>query len=124
MEIFARHMQYLETIADSAPLRSLLKENGRRWDPNSVLKDFETAKEYIRNSSGSMWHSTSTCAMLPKDRGGVVNENLIVYGTSNLRVVDASVMPLIPRANVRSTVYAVAERAADLFKAHHELVSA
>ncbi|MCJ1266489.1 hypothetical protein MMC22_006374 [Lobaria immixta] len=39
MEIFARHMRYLETIAESAPLRLLLKENGGHWDPNSVLKD-------------------------------------------------------------------------------------
>lgn len=124
MEIFARHMRYLETIAGSEPLQSLLKENGRRRDPRSDLKDLETAKEYIRNSSISMWHPTSTCAMLPRDRGGVVDENLLVYGTSNLRIVDASVIPLIPRANVQSTVYAVAERAADLIKVHHALVPA
>ncbi|MCJ1264745.1 hypothetical protein MMC22_004620 [Lobaria immixta] len=123
MEIFARHMRYIETIAGLEPLRSLLKENGRRDNPMSRLKDLETAKEYIQNSSISMWHPTSTCAMLPKDRGGVVDENLVVYGTSNLRIVDASVIPLIPRANVQSTVYAVAERAADLIKAHHRLVS-
>jgi choline dehydrogenase len=36
---------------------------------------------------------------------------------SNMRVVDASIMPLIPRANTQSSVYAVAERAADIIKA-------
>jgi hypothetical protein len=35
--------------------------------------------------------------MQPKDNGGVVDTNLVVYGTSNLRVVDASIMPLQAR---------------------------
>jgi len=55
-----------------------------------------------------------TCAMMPKELGGVVNERLMVYGTNNLRVVDASVIPLVPRGNIQSTVYAIAERAADI----------
>jgi choline dehydrogenase-like flavoprotein len=37
-------------------------------------------------------------------------------GTKNLRVVDASIMPIIPGANTQTTVYAVAERAADIIK--------
>ena len=123
MEIFARHIRYLETIAASEPLRSLLKaENGRRTgDPksSSYLTDLEAAKDHVRKRSFSMWHPTSTCTMMPRERGGVVNDRLLVHGTSNLRVVDASIIPLIPRANVQSTVYAVAERAADLIKAEY-----
>ena len=41
---------------------------------------------------------------------------LVVYGTRNLRVCDASVLPIIPRGNILSTVYAVAEKAADIIK--------
>ena len=69
-----------------------------------------------------MWHPTSTCAMLPRDKGGVVDERLRVWGTSRLRVVDASVMPIIPRANIQSSVYAVAERAEDIIRADYRLV--
>ena len=54
--------------------------------------------------------------MLPKDRGRVVNERLKAYGTTNLRVVDASIIPFISRGNTQTTVYAIAERAADLIK--------
>ncbi len=54
--------------------------------------------------------------MLPKEDGGVVNSSLRVYGTKNLRVVDASIFPLNVRGNLGSLVYAVAERASDLIK--------
>lgn len=49
-------------------------------------------------------------------QGGVVDSKMRVHGTRNVRVCDASILPLIPRGNVLSTVYAVAERGADLIK--------
>ncbi|KAL4934296.1 uncharacterized protein BDV17DRAFT_4563 [Aspergillus undulatus] len=53
--------------------------------------------------------------MLPRELGGVVDSNLIVYGTQNVRV-DASVFPAQISGHLTSLVYAVAERAADLIK--------
>jgi choline dehydrogenase-like flavoprotein len=47
----------------------------------------------------------------------VVDARLKVYDTSNVRVVDASVMPLQISAHLASTLYGVAEKAADLIKA-------
>ena len=52
--------------------------------------------------------------MLPEDLGGVVDDKLRVYGTKNVRVVDASLIPVIPRGNIITTVYAAAEKAADI----------
>jgi choline dehydrogenase len=43
-----------------------------------------------------------------------------VHGISGLRVADASVMPSAPSANTNATVYAIAERAADLIHAQSE----
>lgn len=54
--------------------------------------------------------------MMPKEIGGVVDTSLKVYGTSNVRVVDASVLPFQVCGHLQSTVYAVAERAADIIK--------
>jgi choline dehydrogenase len=57
--------------------------------------------------------------MLPKEKGGVVDSRLSVYGVKNLRVVDASVFPVIPDAHLVAGVYMVAEMAADMIKADY-----
>ncbi|KAJ5257156.1 glucose-methanol-choline oxidoreductase-like protein [Penicillium angulare] len=53
---------------------------------------------------------------MPREKGGVVDDRLQVWGTKGLPVVDASVIPVIPTGNTQSAVYVVAERAADLIK--------
>ena len=62
-------------------------------------------------------HPSGTCAMMPKNLGGCVGSDLLVYGVKNLSVVDASIMPLIVGAHLQETQYAIAEKAADLIKA-------
>jgi choline dehydrogenase len=54
--------------------------------------------------------------MLPYQMGGVVDPQLKVYNTTNVRVVDASVLPLQVSGHVAAAVYAIAERAADIIK--------
>lgn len=58
--------------------------------------------------------------MMPRELGGVVDSNLIVYGTSNVRVVDASVVPFQICGHLTSTLYAIAEKAADMIKARYK----
>ena len=116
LEVLARHVRFVGTIAETEPLASYIKKDGRRIPESLNLSDLESAKKLVTESCFSSYHPCGTCSMMSKDLGGVVNERLIVYGTKNLRIVDASVFPLEPRANIQSTVYAVAERAADIIK--------
>lgn len=81
------------------------------------VEDLAAAEDYVKASVISNNHSACTCVVKPKERGGVANERLIVYGTNNLRIVDASTMPTIPGAKIQNSVYAAAERAADLIVA-------
>jgi choline dehydrogenase-like flavoprotein len=88
--------------------------------PGTDAESDERLEQYIRrNAGGSIGHESGTCAMLPQELGGVVDAELRVYGVTGLSVVDASVMPLVPSTNLCATVYAVAEKAADLIKRRH-----
>jgi len=117
LEIMARHLQTLEALRQTKELAPYFKPNGKRNHPDSFnIKNIDGAKKYLFDTALSTYHACGTAAMLPKEKMGVVDENLIVYGTNNLRVVDASIFPLIPRGNIVSSVYAVAERAADIIK--------
>ncbi len=115
-EILARHVQYMETIIRTEPLASLLQKDGRRIPADMHVETLEEARKVGPRTIISNFHPTGTCAMMPRDLGGVVDERLIVHGTRNLRVVDASIMPLEPRGNIQSSVYVIAERASDLIK--------
>ncbi|KAI0837752.1 hypothetical protein F5Y06DRAFT_63719 [Hypoxylon sp. FL0890] len=117
IEVLARHLTYIDKIVHTEPLSRYIKPNGRRsFGAPSDLSDLNQVKQYIKRATLSCWHPTSSCAMLPRDKGGVVDPRLGVYGTKGLRVVDSSVIPTATRGNPQTTVYAVAERAADLIK--------
>lgn len=70
----------------------------------------ETLMPAIRSGIRTEFHGVGTTAMLPLELGGVVDTHLRVYGTRNLRIVDAGIMPLVPAAHLQASVYAVAEK--------------
>ncbi|PYH28646.1 GMC family oxidoreductase [Aspergillus neoniger CBS 115656] len=116
MNLMARNLLSLERLHSVKPIADYLVEGGCRNHPDAFLTDLESAKKYLRDTATTSYHLSGTAAMLPQEKGGVVDENLRVYGTTNLRVCDASIFPLMTTANPMSTVYAVAERAADIIK--------
>jgi choline dehydrogenase len=81
--------------------------------PGPEADDDAALRHYLRASLGSYCHPVGTCR-LGRDADAVVDLELRVHGVEGLRVADASVMPLIPSANTNATVYAIAERAAEL----------
>ncbi|KNG51838.1 gmc oxidoreductase [Stemphylium lycopersici] len=67
---------------------------------------------WIKQTLGGNSHPLSTCAMMQKDLGGVVDTEGKVYGTQNVRVVDASIFPTQISGHLSASVYAVAGRIA------------
>ncbi|KAI3320525.1 GMC oxidoreductase [Xylariaceae sp. AK1471] len=123
IELYARHIIGIEVLAKTAPLSNYLKAGGRRAQPGEPYVDtLEKGKAYVRQATLTNIYPVGTCAMLPRDSGGVVDERLKVYGVEGLRVVDSSIMPLSPCTNIQTTVYTVAENAADLIKEDHGLL--
>ncbi|KAK9728741.1 GMC oxidoreductase [Popillia japonica] len=67
--------------------------------------------------TGTIYHPVGTCKMGPKnDDNAVVDAQLRVYGIANLRVIDSSIMPIIPRGNTNAPTIMIAEKGSDMIK--------
>ncbi|KAJ5899375.1 hypothetical protein N7495_004119 [Penicillium taxi] len=122
-EMLAYQFRDLQNLIHSEQLREFVRCCGDS-DDSECKKDQHgpgLLKEYTSQVVNMAHHACGTAAMLPRDDGGVVDQNLFVYGTRKLRVVDASIFPIIPHGNPIATVYAVAERAADIIKDAHNI---
>lgn len=109
MEKHARLMQVLHRLAAPESLASCAVSGGRRLpreDPADVIDDH---KEVVRAYAKTNHHPCGTWSL-----GAVVDDRSDVKGVRTLRVIDASILPVIPRGDTITTDYAVAERAADL----------
>jgi choline dehydrogenase-like flavoprotein len=82
----------------------------------NVTSDAAIAKFLTSSFAPTFAHPAGTASMMPEEHGGVVGPDLTVYGVKGLSVVDASIIPYLPATHICTTVYAVAERAADLIK--------
>ena len=111
-------IKYIRKIANTAPLSSVWVseyEPGLAAVPATTTPADEAKwREFALATTLSIFHPVGTCAMLPRNKGGVVNPKLVVYGTTNLRVVDASIMPILVSGHIQTAVYGIAERAAEL----------
>ncbi|KZV84924.1 alcohol oxidase [Exidia glandulosa HHB12029] len=134
--------KYAEPIVDyhslSNPVDALVLAKsvqfGRKWmstpamrelsptevAPGAALQSDEELINAVRGGSiASTAHGCCTAALSPRNQGGVVSPDLLVYGVKGLSVGDVSTIPLITGAHTCATVYAIAEKAADLIKARH-----
>ncbi|MDE2937724.1 MAG: mycofactocin system GMC family oxidoreductase MftG [Chloroflexota bacterium] len=91
---------------------------GERIAPtDEVLSDDVALDYWLQGNSGIAGHTSVTCRMgLASDPMAVVDQYCQVHGLQGLRVIDASAMPEITRANTNATTIMMAERAADLIK--------
>jgi choline dehydrogenase-like flavoprotein len=115
-EILARHLRLIERLFQQPTFAAMAKLKGKRLPrsfPHPIIS-LADAKGILPINSATNYHPSSTCSMMREDLGGVVDERLRVYGTTNVRVCDASVLPIIPRGNILTAVYAFAEKAAEI----------
>ncbi|KAK6005943.1 hypothetical protein QM012_007585 [Aureobasidium pullulans] len=86
---------------------------------DKVRDSDEGMAEWLKGRVTSGYHPCGSCRMGPTIEEGVVNSRLQVHGVRNLRIIDASVFPLIPDARIQNPVYMVAEKGADFIKQDH-----
>lgn len=108
--------KYVRLLANAAPLRDVWVSE---YEPGPGVQTDADFELYAKNTTLTIYHPVGTCSMMPKNKGGVVDPELRVFGTSNLRIVDASIMPTILSAHVQTAVYGIAERAAQIVARSH-----
>ncbi|KAH8983419.1 alcohol oxidase [Lactarius hatsudake] len=99
----AETFKFCRRLVQQEPLKSILKEN-------SFLD------QNLKNNVATTFHTVGSCSMLPREDGGVVDNKLKVYGTTNVHVIDLSIIPLHIGAHTQATVYAIGELGADIIK--------
>lgn len=112
-------IQFCRKVANVEPLKSFIANSPEESELNPGLEyqlDEALATGWIHKGTGTVYHAAGSLSMLPREKNGVVDTQLKVYGTKNIRVVDLSIVPLHFAAHPQSTVYAIAERAADIIK--------
>lgn len=111
LEAISDGVELVADLLNSFPLAGaleLLPDSKPEWAGRDELG------AWLRRRVGTMFHPSGTCQMAPAANAlGVVDHVGRVRGLSNLRVVDASIFPTIPRATIHFAVVAAAEKLAD-----------
>ena len=114
LDALADGVELVEHLTRTRPLADVLAGPDR---DDVRLDDRCALKEMIRTEAGTTFHPSCSCKMGPaSDPLAVVDDQARVRGVSNLRVVDASIFPFVPRCNLHAPTVAVAERMADLIR--------
>ncbi|THU89701.1 alcohol oxidase [Dendrothele bispora CBS 962.96] len=111
--IFTRAARRLGAVASTPPFSNLLTDTAYAQSglPAVNASDDEWRTWTLDHYSPGV-HFVGSNSMMPQEMGGVVSPQLLVYGTTNLRVADASIMPLSVFPHCTLGLYGVAEKAA------------
>lgn len=108
LPVLAEGVRFAQRLLDQKPLK--------RYRGAPVQGHVDAPEEHVRDWGQTLYHPVGTCKM-GDDASAVVDANLRVHSISGLRVADASIMPVIPRAHTNAPTLMIAERAARLILA-------
>lgn len=114
LKIMRAGSRLARSIAETAPLSNYVADE---LSPGKGVQSDDQWNDWLRQTSGSEFHTSSGCSMLPFGLGGVVDHNFLVYNTQNLRVVDSSTVPMTMSEHLMATTYGLAETGAQVIKA-------
>lgn len=106
----------IKMMREIATQPALAEITTREIYPGPEVQTDDELAEYARNSLQSYHHQVGTCKM-GRDEMAVVDHELKVHGIKGLRVIDASIMPVVPTGNTNAPTYMIAEKGADMIKA-------
>jgi len=110
MRVLIEGLRWGRRIVAAPPFSRL---RGAEISPGIEAESDESLRSHISGNAQTYFHPVGTCKM-GVDEMAVVDPELRVHDLKGLRVVDASVMPTIPRANTNAATIMIAEKAADM----------
>jgi choline dehydrogenase-like flavoprotein len=112
LHVMASFLEFLRRYYATPTMKAL---GAVEQQPGAGVTKIEDIIESFRGGvTPSFMHPCCTAAMMPKEKGGVVGPDLKVHGVDGLRVVDLSIVPLIPGTHTSATTYAIGEKAAGM----------
>lgn len=119
IETLKAAMRYAKAFAETRVMKGINSKIVRVYVPgcDANFPDDEYYECIIRSTATTLYHPVGTCKMAPLgDSSGVVDPRLKVHGIGRLRVVDASVMPVIVGINTNGPTMMIGEKGADMIK--------
>lgn len=101
LEMVVALIKFIHKLYRTKPFSDFVK---KRVIPEEGVEDDESLRDFAKNTLGSAYHPLGTAAMLPREDGGVVDGELRVYGTKNLRVVRLLTEPRQSYAHINSMI--------------------
>ncbi|KAJ3479106.1 hypothetical protein NLI96_g9296 [Meripilus lineatus] len=114
LELTVEQMKYMKNVI--ATTDSFKSGIVREIDPGPATLTDEQIRDYVKKTCGSGLHAVGSASMLPREKNGVVDPELKVYGTTNVRVADLSIIPLQLAGHTQATAYYVGERLAEILQ--------
>ncbi|KAF9439552.1 GMC oxidoreductase [Macrolepiota fuliginosa MF-IS2] len=113
MKMFVEIVKFCRKAAQTEPFKSYLASE---INPGPGVNTDEEIADFLKSFVNSTFHTLGSASMLPKEKNGVVDSKLKVYGTKNLRVADLSIVPLHFGCHSQPIAYGIGEIAADIIK--------
>jgi choline dehydrogenase len=110
LDIMVWGVKYARRILNS---QAFDRVRGEEMKPGKDVQTDEQIAQFIRDNCATVYHPVATCSMGPGN-DAVVDNQLRVKGVTGLRVVDASIMPLLIGGNTNAPTIMIAEKAADM----------
>ncbi|KAH8111799.1 GMC oxidoreductase, partial [Phellopilus nigrolimitatus] len=97
LDVITESLKFARRLDSVEPFKSLIV---KEVVPGPSVKTEEALREHVKATVTTIFHTTSTLSMVPREHNGVVDSKLRVYGTKNVRVVDLSIVPLNVAAHI------------------------
>lgn len=115
MKLAVELLKVVRRIANTEPLAGFIRSP---HEPSDAVQSDDDIRSWIRRTALSIYHPAGSCAMGPHtDPHAVVDARFRVHGVGSLRVVDASIMPVIVSGNTNGPCVMLGERAAEFVQA-------